>query len=386
MDKKVKSSLIVIVAVAVSLFVCKDRIWKGNQQKKTVVSKERVAKLYKITQNGSISTANYPGVVKSLKHAELFFRVSGPVVERNLKVGQLVKKGDVLMKLDQRDYQREIDKISQDVRMNKEQRDLNKIQFERNKKLYEEQAISKAEYDTVLTKYQISEAQVQSLEESLKKANDKLADTYLKAPFDGLVTNLKIEQFEIAQANVPVMSIDDLKEVEIHISVPSGNVPDMKFGDGQKLKNKEFDVRFPGRNNRILKAVIYEFKAVATDNSESYDVALKLKAPDDFVVLPGMSAEVINVPNYKAMKDKPITVPFASVFKRGESSYVWVFNPSTRGISARQVMIGEPISTNDIAILSGLNDNEYIIAAGVDWLTEENTIRVMNPEVLNANR
>ena len=383
--KKTSTLIIVIAAIAVSLFICKDKIWPKPKEREHVVSKERVAKLYRIGKAETKSTMTYPGVVKSLKHAELFFRVSGPVKENQLKVGQLVKEGDVLMKIDQRDYQREIDKLRQDLKVNKDQSELNKKQFQRTEQLYKQQAISKAEYDTALSKANVSDAQLRSLEESIKKAQDKLADTSLKAPFTGVITDLRIKQFEIAQANVPVMSIDDLREIEVHISVPAGNMPVMGFKDTQKVKQEVFDITFPGRGDRVLKGTVNGFKAIAADNSETYDVSIKVKTPEDFVLLPGMSAEVINVPNFKVNKDAAMTVPFASVFKRGEKSYVWVFNQATKGISAREVTLGQPVSENNIQVLSGLESGEFIIGAGVDWLSEDNTIRVMNPEVLNAN-
>ena len=383
--KKLTTLIIVIAAVAVSLYICKDKIWPKPKEVQHIVSKERVAKLYKIGKVSNASTMTYPGVVKSLKHAELFFRVSGPVKENNLKVGQLVKEGDVLMRIDQRDYQREIDKLRQDLKINKDQSDLNKKQFQRTEALYKQQAISKSEYDAALSKANVSDAQLKSLEESIKKAQDKLADTSLRAPFSGVITDLRIKQFEIAQANVPVMSIDDLREVEVHISVPAGNMPVMGFKDSQKVKEEVFDVTFPGRGDRVLKANVNGFKAIAEGNSETYDVALKVKTPEDFVLLPGMSAEVINVPNRKINKSDAVSIPFASVFKRGEKSLVWVFNQATKGISAREVTLGEPVSENNLQVLSGLESGEFIIGAGVDWLSEDNTIRVMNPEVLNAN-
>ncbi|MBP5469119.1 MAG: efflux RND transporter periplasmic adaptor subunit [Candidatus Riflebacteria bacterium] len=383
--KKLTTLIIIIAAVAVSLYICKDKIWPKPKEVQHIVSKERVAKLYKIGKVSNASTMTYPGVVKSLKHAELFFRVSGPVKENNLKVGQLVKEGDVLMRIDQRDYQREIDKLRQDLKINKDQSDLNKKQFQRTEALYKQQAISKSEYDAALSKANVSDAQLKSLEESIKKAQDKLADTSLRAPFSGVITDLRIKQFEIAQANVPVMSIDDLREVEVHISVPAGNMPVMGFKDSQKVKEEVFDVTFPGRGDRVLKANVNGFKAIAEGNSETYDVALKVKTPEDFVLLPGMSAEVINVPNRKINKSDAVSIPFASVFKRGEKSLVWVFNQATKGISAREVTLGEPVSENNLQVLSGLESGEFIIGAGVDWLSEDNTIRVMNPEVLNAN-
>lgn len=380
--KKLTTLIIVIAAVAASLYICKDKIWPQVKEKQHIVPKERVAKLYKIGKTDSKNTVTYPGVVKSLKHAELFFRVSGPVIENKLVVGQFVREGEILMKIDQRDYLREIDKLKQELKINKDQRDLNKTNFKRTEQLYKQQAISKSEYDAALTRANVSDAQLKSLEESIKKAQDMLSDTNLRAPFSGVVTDLRIKQFENAQANVPVMTIDDLREVEVHVSVPAGNMPDMEFKDSEKADDFVFDITFPGRANRVVKGVMNGFKAVAADNSETYDVSLKVKAPEDFVILPGMSAEVINVPNFKISKDSTIAVPFASVFNRADKSYVWVFNPSTKGISAREVKLGQPVSENNLQILSGLESGELIIAAGVDWLSEDNTIRVMNPEVL----
>lgn len=382
MNKKFTSLVIILAAVAVSLYICKDKIWPQIKEKQHIVPKERVAKVFKIGKVEGNSTVTYPGVVKSLKHAELFFRVSGPVIENKLEIGQPVREGQVLMKIDQRDYLREIDRLKQELKINKDQRDLNKTNFKRTEQLYKQQAISKSEYDAALTKANVSDAQLKSLEESIKKAQDMLGDTSLRAPFSGVVTDLRIKQFENAQANVPVMTIDDLREVEVHVSVPAGNMPDMSFKDKDRDKDYVYDVTFPGRGKRILKGVMNGFKAVAADNSETYDVSLKVKAPEDFIILPGMSAEVINVPNFKIKQDSTIAVPFASVFKRGDKSYVWIFNPTTKGISAREVTLGQPVSENDLQILSGLESGELIIAAGVDWLSEDNTIRVMNPEVL----
>ena len=81
--KKLTTLIIVIAAVAVSLYICKDKIWPKPKEVQHIVSKERVAKLYKIGKVSNASTMTYPGVVKSLKHAELFFRVSGPVKENS---------------------------------------------------------------------------------------------------------------------------------------------------------------------------------------------------------------------------------------------------------------------------------------------------------------
>ncbi len=52
----------------------------------------------------------------------------------------------------------------------------------------------------------------------------------------------------------------------------------------------------------------------------------------------------------------------------------------------REIEMKKPVETDKVEILNGLQDGEFIIAAGADWFNEENTVKIMNPEVLNENR
>ena len=290
------------------------------------------------------------------------------------------------MKIDPRDYQRNVDTLISQLKASIEKTKYDETDFKRAKKLYEEAAISKSTYDAALTKKNVSEAQTKSLEESLKIAKDKLADTVLKAPFEGTVTELRIEQYEIAAAGAPLIALDDLREVEIEINIPAGNLPNITLKDKERIIGKEFEVSIPGRSERTAKAAIYEFKPVASDNSETFEVLLKMKVPNDFLVLPGMSVEVHDVPNLTTTAETILSIPYSAVFKRNDKTLVWVYNSESKKATAREITISKPVSNDKKEINSGLNNDEYIVAAGAEWLTEENTIRVMNPEVFDENR
>ena len=387
MKKNIVVFIIILLVAGISIYICKDELFKKEKIKQVPQSLERVVKLFKVQSVNQKSGVTYPGTVKALRHADLFFRVSGPVIERNLKKGQTIKAGQVLMKIDPRDYQREVDTLTQQLTASREKTKLDETDHSRAKKLYEEAAISKSTYDAALTKKNVSEAQTKSLEESLKKAKDKLADTVLRAPFEGTITELRIEQHEIAVAGAPIVALDDLREVEIKINIPAGNLPNISIKDKERIIGMEFNVTFPGRGDRIVKAAIYEFKPVASDNSETFEVLLKLKVPDNFLVLPGMSVEVHDVPNISSKSiHKNINIPYASVFKRNDKTLVWVVDLNTKKASMREIEMKKPVETDKVEILSGLQDGEFIIAAGADWFNEENTVKIMNPEVLNENR
>lgn len=345
----------------------------------------RVVKLVRAATEAKRSGITYPGRVRPVKHAELFFRVSGPVIERNLKYGQTVEAGTVLMRIDPRDYQREVDRLTQELEIQKVQNSLANIEYNRNRRLLESKAVSQAVYDAAVTKKLASDAQLKMLEVSLRIAKDKLSDTVLTAPFHGTVSDLKIEQYEIAAANVPVVTLDDLREVEIRISIPAGNLPDSSIYDGKRYLGMKFDVTFPGRGTKVLQAAIYEFKPVASEESETYEVTLRMKVPDDFLILPGMSVEVHGVPHFDQKRKERLKLPFAAVFRRNGGTSVWIYHPETRKLEMRTVRLGKPAGEDMVFIENGVNPGEYAVAAGGDWLTGETPVRLLNPEVLHEN-
>lgn len=341
----------------------------------------RVVKLYKITSDSPMFGITYPGKVKAVRRAELFFRVSGPVIERNLKYGQTVEEGEVLMRIDPRDYEREVARLTEEVRMQKVQCELSEIEYTRNLKLRKSNAVSQATMDTATTKKRTNDAKLSALEVSLKIAKDRLNDTVLKAPFHGTISSLLIEKHEIAKANVPVVVVDDLRQVEIRINIPAGNMPNMSAYDAKKYRAKKFEVSFPGRGNRKFEASIYEFKPVASDTSESFELALRMELPKDFLVLPGMSAEVHNIPAFQH-NENSFLLPFAAVFIRQDEHYVWKYEPETKKIVMHEIKLGAPYGKDYVRFTDGLKPGDYVVAAGGDWLSGKETIQVLNPEIL----
>ena len=370
------------ITAAAAWLVMRDR---NNRTEQSQEPPERVVKLFKVNDSDKPHGITYPGRIRPVRHAELFFRVSGPVIERNLIYGQTVEEGDVLMRIDPRDYQREVDRLTQELEMQKVENSLASIEYERNQKLLESRAVSQSSFDAVSTKKRASDTQVRMLEVSLNIAKDRLHDTVLVAPFHGTVSDLAIEQYEIAKANVPVVTLEDLREVEIRINIPSGNLPDTSLYDGKRFIGMKFDVTFPGRGDRVLQAAIYEFKPAASETSESYEVSLRTKVPDDFLILPGMSVEVHGLPHFRQKDDEGLLLPFAAVMNRDGGSAVWLFHPGTGKLELRKVTIDRVSGSDAVTVLSGLKSGDFVVAAGGDWLNADTAVRILNPEVLNEN-
>ena len=174
----------------------------------------QVVKLAKVERANAAAAGVYAGKVKAVDHANLFFRVGGPIVSQKLVLGQNVKKGDVLMRLDDRDYRRQIEQISNSIEAEKAVNELAVKTLDRTQKLIENGYASKQRLDAAQSVKDASDAKIKSAEAALKIARDKLADTYLKAPFDGRITQLLAQENDLQiQAFLkahPEYELDDL--------------------------------------------------------------------------------------------------------------------------------------------------------------------------------
>lgn len=249
------------------------------------------------------------------------------------------------------------------------------------KRLFQNNAVSKANYELSLSVRDAAAAEIREQETALKTARDKLADTRLAAPFSGRITDLKIEKHEMAKANEAVLSLQSLDELEITVNVPEGNIPQMpQLGTGRFL-GKTFPVYFPGRNLRH-QAVLEEFRPVTSEENGTYELRFSMKQPEHCMVFPGMTVEVLNLPTLQSRESRKTRIPFSALFRKDGGVFVWEYLPDTKRLMRRAVKPGR-IQGKSVEVES-LPDGTLIVTAGGSWLSESHQITLLNPEVLHA--
>ena len=144
----------------------------GGKKENTGQESIRPVRVVKVESLGAMQKM-YTGVVQAEEYSKLAFKVSGPLVEMNVDAGQKVKKGTVIAAVDPLDYNLQFE-------ANKAAYVTSKLQMERNKKLLAMQAISKQDYE-------IAEANYVKAKSAYETSQNTLADTKLRAPFDGFV-------------------------------------------------------------------------------------------------------------------------------------------------------------------------------------------------------
>ncbi len=316
-----------------------------------------------VVGQGITSRLTFPGTVQAADRAELAFRVSGPLVELPVVEGDVVQQGQMIARIDPRDYQ---------IAVAEEKANFDQVvaDAQRYKRLYERQAVSLAELEVREARRNVSEARY-------KQALADLRDTRLRAPFTGQIGIKYVQNFEDVRAKEPILSLHNVDQIEIVINVPEQIVASVREGVARTVV-ATFDAA-PGRQFPVE---IEEFAVNADPSTQTFPVTFTMPQPDGINVFPGMTALIVVSDVGLADEeesDASLTVPAHSVFSdEAGNSRVWVVDPDDLTVHERPVTVGPVTGTDAIVVLSGLQAGERIAAAGVFQLQEGQTIRLMD--------
>ena len=342
------SATFIVFSLAFSVSGC-------GKKKEEVEVKEvaRPVKLLTVEGKSSMKEIKYPGRVRANKRVDLAFQVAGPLIELSVTEGQNVKKGEIIARILPRDFETEIAKAKAKA-LDAEQ------QYQRYRDLYVKKQVSKADFD----KYK-SQADIASARQ--KETEDTLSDTYLRAPFTGVIAKRYVENFEDVQAKAPIVSIQDISEIEILVDVPESVMVTLKQG-AKKIAVAEFAAA-PGKQYPLT---LKEYSTEADSRTQTYQVTLLMTQPEDITVLPGMTANVVGTT--KAGQTEVMTtiiIPAAAVFAdETGTSHVWIADRDSMTVHNRQVETGSLTGAADISIISGIEPGETIAITGVTQLRE----------------
>jgi len=330
-----------------------------NKKQEEVVVKDvtRPVKLFNVAAETSRREIKYPGRVRASRRVDLAFRVAGPLIELPVNEGQSMKKGELIARILPRDFETEVAKARAselDARQ----------QFQRYRDLYVKKQVSKADFDKYKSQADIALARLQD-------AKNSLSDTYLKAPFDGVIAVRYIENYEDVLAKEPIVSIQDISKVEVLVDVPESVMTNIKQGSAKNII-AEFSVA-PGKQYPLT---MREFSTQADPRTQTYQVTLLMTQPEDITVLPGMTANVAGTTGAAPEEVTRIIIPAMAVFAdETGNSHIWTVNRETMTVHRRQVTAGTLSGASDILIISGLEPGETIAVSGVTQLRENMKIR-----------
>lgn len=344
------ASLCLTLTSILLLAACDSGTTSTEQKKEVLV---RPAKLIQIGQTDSNEYLNYPAVIQSQQLSVLTFEVGGMLNELLVLEAQLVQKGDVLARLDQRDLKAKLNS----ARAQFENADA---EYQRALKLIKEDAISRSVLEERKSKRDVNKSQLETAQKALQ-------DSVLIAPYSGAIAKVSIEKQQIVQPGKPAITLLGKEGLEARINLPSSIIAkatkqNKPSTDSYLVLDTAADLRIP--------AMFKEVSLEADAASQTYEVIFSFENPKGINVLPGMNAVVwFKDPSKSASASSELSIPLTAIGIDGDEKYVWVVDISSMTVSKRTIETEQDVGTR-IAVINGLKPGETIVSAGISALSE----------------
>jgi RND family efflux transporter MFP subunit len=331
----------------------------------------RPAKVMTVSSLDEELRRTYPGRVRATQRADLAFQVNGPLIELPAEEGQEVKKDDLVARIDPRDFEVNLRNAQGQLSKARAALELAEKDYQRVTRIKKKDpgAVSDAMVDKAREAMDGAKAQIKSLRADVEAANLQLSYTYLRAPFSGVIAKRYVENFQEVRAKQPIVSLQDISEIEILVDVPESLMATAWRGTGRAVA--EFATT-PGKEYDLT---LKEYSTEADPRTQTYRLVLTMPAPEGVNILPGMTAKVSG---YQVTQDSGsrFVIPAIALFAdEAGNSTVWVVDQENKTVHQRKVKTGELTGTESIEIVDGLESGETIAISGVSQLREGMTIR-----------
>ncbi|PQJ63678.1 efflux transporter periplasmic adaptor subunit [Vibrio chagasii] len=308
-------------------------------------------KLFEIPPRTDVETDSFIAKIDATERAALSFRVGGDIDLFNVRMGQNVKKGEVLAVLDPTDYRIAVDAAQAKF-------DLANSQYKQVSELYSKKLVSADYYDQAVNTYTTAEVE-------LEQAKTNLDYTTLVAPFDGVVSMVFGKQYQLIAEKQPVVNILNNDEMDVRFSIPVSKLEDRSIQDfvGSNMwvvMDSHRGVRIPTR-----------FKEISTqpdEDTNSYQAVVSFEKPEAINLLSGMTAQVEVQKNRSELGI--VIVDSAWLDKDEKYGELWRYNADSQLISKVKVTLNKQGN-----VVDGLSSGDLIVEAGVDVLYEGQQVK-----------
>ena len=285
-------------------------------------------------------------VVEAVKQSTVSAQVMGRVVELRVDVGDRVKTGQVIARIDQREAQQQ--QLASAAQVAQAQANLEnaRLNVERSRRLLQNNFVSQAAVDRAETEYKAAEAQVRAAQAGSEQASISRGYTTVVAPYGGIVSARHVEVGEMASPGKALITTFDPADMRVIAEVPQERVPELR-------SSSKVSVEIPSLNKWIsVKSTV--ILPAADPRTHTTRVRLTLPA-DQSGLYPGVYARAY----FSVGQARKMVVPMAAIVRRSEISGVYVV--TEKGASSfRQVRLGEPAGDGLVEVLAGVSPGERV--------------------------
>ena len=298
----------------------------------------------------------YVGATESSQVVRVSFKVSGTVASMPVAVGDSLKKGDLIARLDTAPFELRVQQASASLAQAKAAERNADANYNRVRDLYENGNASRTELDSGRANAESARAQVSAAAKSLELAELDVEYAVLRASERCSIASVDIEVNENVSPNTPIASINCGDAVNVNVDVPASLVNQLSL-------NTPVSVAIPDANLSEVAGTITEIGVASTGTGSTYPVTVRLVEATN--LRDGLSSEV----TFTVSADSTsFVIPTSATLHRSNQVYVYVLEdsgkPGTAVVRERAVELGE-LTTAGVEVMSGLQSGDKVVTAGV---------------------
>ncbi len=312
---------------------------------------------------GGERVRSFSGVAATEKSIELSFRSDGIISHLDARVGQRVRKGDLLAELDNVEARLALEQAVSSLNAAQSQMTTAKLAFERVRALYEKGSSSLGDFESAKDALRSAQAGFESAQRSVDIQEERVNYGYIHAPVSGTVASVMAELNETVSPGQTIAVLNAGRQVEISVGLPEGVINNVRRGMGVR-------VTVPSLSNQSFAGEVTEVSPSIDADAATYPVRVRVTDPSAGI-RPGMAATVAFNLSGPQPSDGVLVVPAKAVGEDGSGRFVFLIEDEGEAavVKKRHVQIGE-LTADGFEIREGLSAGQKIATAGLQTLLD----------------
>lgn len=294
------------------------------------------------------------GTIRAVHETSIGSKLLGRVVEVNLKAGQQVKAGDVLVRIDDTELRARLQQANAAVEAAEAARSQAAVDEERFRALVKSQAVSQQEYDNKATALRLATADLSRAQETAKEAQATLEWATIRSPIDGMVIDKKVDAGDMATPGQVLVTLFDPKRMQLVASVRESLTRKLRPG-------QDIGVRIEGLDKECS-GTVSEIVPEAETASRTFQV--KVTGPCPTGIYSGMFGRIL-IP---LEEEQVLVIPRRALRKVGQLELVDV---AEGGRAVRRAIRTGRTLGERVEVLSGLREGEEVVLPAATKTAEE---------------
>ncbi len=333
--------------------------------------------IYKVQPDNISSYIKLTGSVTGENDVVVYSKISEKLDKINVKPGQYVSSGEVLAVQYNTVFKQSVELAKAAVKTAKAQYELISQDYERMNELFKQKAVSPQQYDQIKTQKETAEAGLEQAELQLEQANENFQNSFIKAPFAGVVGAVFFEQNQMIPAGQPVVQVVSPNDMKSKLQVSSKDVSFISVG-------QPVEINFPSINGKKYKGKVVNINHAINRVSNLLEIEVQITNPDknirsgifgEFLIETSTKKGVMVLPENALMQQTEIVVDKKTGIQKTVKKH-FVFAVENGTAKLKEVKTGIN-SDGRIEIKNGLKKSDTVIVIGQNVVREGQKVKIV---------